>query len=129
LAFDPRTGSLYGLDEFATSGARIIKIDPLALTSTPVSGTISSENGWNGLAFDPFSGFLFASANMRLYRINPANGSVQSSVPILSPENHTVGALTVMAPYVVPEPIGSATVLPIVIFFALGGSRRTTHHG
>jgi hypothetical protein len=116
LAFDPRPMTLYGLDEFLNTGARIIKIDPQTLTSSPITGTISDENGWNGLAFDPFTGFIYASANLRLYRINPSDGSIVSSVPILAPDNHTVGALTVMSPYVVPEPspiwlLGAAIVL------------------
>ncbi len=113
LGFDPGTNTLYGLDDFESVGARIVTINLATLVATPLTANINSvQDGWNGLAFDPFTGDLFANSNTTMYRINPATHSITTVGLTLSPELHTYGSLTVMAPFVIPEP--SSTVLLVL---------------
>lgn len=126
LTFDPHSGRLYALDEFAPTGARIVTIDIPTLTATPFTGNIdASQNGWNSLAFDPSTGDLFAGSNTKLYRINPTTGNIVTVGLMFSPELHTYGALTVMTSYV-PEPTSFFVCAEVAaVLFAIRRGRRT----
>lgn len=105
LGFDPGTGTLYGLDEILPSGARIVTIDPATRVATPITGNINTlQTGWNGLAFDPVTNALFVNSDRTLYRVNPVTGNIVTVGMTFAPELETYGALTVMMPFVVPEP-------------------------
>jgi hypothetical protein len=103
LGFDPRSKTLYALDDFESTGARIVTIEPGSLTATPFTGIINPlQNGWNGLAFDPFTGDLFVNSNTTMYRVDPTTRAITTVGLTFSPELHTYGALTV----IIPEPSG-----------------------
>jgi hypothetical protein len=128
LGFDWVSGTLYALDEILPSGARIVKINPSSLFATPVTGDINpSRTGWNGLTFDPVTNSLFVSDDREMYRVDPTTGDVTSLGPTVAPDPEVYGALTVMQPFVIPEPnsLIMAAFLLVSVLFVSGRELRS----
>jgi len=88
LAFNPTTGTLYGLYQLATPNFNLFAINPTTGSATVIGGFSVSFRDLSAMAFDS-AGKLFVldTDQDTLLQMNPADGSLISEVPLTDSGN------------------------------------------